>query len=341
MKVILAGFGTIGQGIVKILKAKDNFIKKKFDEGFEIVGVSDSKGAVYDSRGLDLDLLLKIKHEKGTIKSYPDAKILDSNRDLIDEDADVLIEVTPTDIRKNSVGMSNLLRAFKTGKHVVTSNKAPLALNFKGLKKEAIKNRCLFYYDATVGGATPIISTAREILDSVNIESFQGILNGTCNYILSRMTEEEAPFDLILREAQQLGYAEADPTYDVDGIDTACKLVILANSIMEANATFKDVKVKGIREITEDAIKLAKRDGKVIKLIGEIDCKKLEVSPRLVPEGHLLDVSGNFNVGLFRTDFAGEIAVGGIGAGQMETASTIFRNLIKILRSKHGIRGMA
>ena len=336
MKLILAGFGTVGQGVAKILKAKNNFIKSRFDEGFEIVGVSDSKGAIYDSKGLNLDLLLKIKQEKGMINNYPGAKILDSNEELIDEDADVLIEMTPTDIKTGGAGMSNMLGAFKTGKHVVTSNKGPLALNFKCLKNESTKNGCLFYYDATVGGATPIISLAKELLTRVTIKSFQGILNGTCNYILSRMTKEEAPFELILREAQQLGYAEADPTYDVDGIDAACKLVILANSIMETDATLKNVKVKGIRKITEDAVKLAKKDGKVIKLIGEIGQGKLEVCPRLVPKGHLLDVSGTLNVGLFRTDFAGEIAIVGRGAGQMETASTILKDLIAILRAKHG-----
>jgi homoserine dehydrogenase len=136
-----------------------------------------------------------------------------------------------------------------------------------------------------------------------------------------------------LREAQQLGYAERDPSSDVDGIDTACKLVILANSVMGISATFKDVKIEGIRGISEEGVKLAKEDGKVIKLVGEIvkEGKRLEVSPRLVPRGHFLDISGTFNIGLFRTDRAGDVAIVGRGAGKMETASAIFGDLKKIL----------
>ncbi len=330
MKVIMAGFGTVGQGVAKVIEEKNSSIKKRLGEGFEIVGVSDSKGAIYNPEGLNLELLLKIKREKGAVISYPDVEKLKSNEELINREADVLIEVTPTDIESGRA-VDDILYAFRSKKHVVTSNKGPLTLNFKGLNEEAAKNGCMFYYTATVGGCTRMIDVGRGLSNGAAIISFQGILNGTSNYILSRMTDEEAPYELILREAQQLGYAETDPSHDVDGIDTACKLVILANSVMGLESSLKDVKIEGITGISEDGVKLAKSDGKVIKLIGEIEKSRLEVSPRLVPKGHFLDISGTLNLGLFKTDFAGDIAIMGRGAGQMETASAILGDLNKII----------
>jgi homoserine dehydrogenase len=223
------------------------------------------------------------------------------------------------------------MTALNSGKNVVTSNKGPLALRFRDLSKAAAKNKVQLRYEASVGGAMPVINLSRELLRGEQIFSLRGILNGTCNFILNRMKDEGLPFEQALREAQEMGIAERDPSYDIDGVDSACKLAILANAIFEMDVTYSDVLRTGIRNITEDAIALAAEQKKVIRLIGEISNKKLEVSPRMVPAGHPLSIGGTLNIVQLITDLAGEITVVGRGAGRKETASAILSDLLAIM----------
>ncbi|MEM2921653.1 MAG: homoserine dehydrogenase, partial [Candidatus Bathyarchaeia archaeon] len=164
------------------------------------------------------------------------------------------------------------------------------------------------------------------------ILSIRGILNGTSNYILTRMTEGNIPMETALKEAQLAGYAEADPTYDVKGIDTACKLVIIANWLMGRHITLRDVEIEGIIDVTPSEIALAKEKGCNIKLIGAIE-KQVTVRPELIQRTHPLSVSGTLNAVTFQTEYAGEITVVGKGAGGVETAGAILRDLIDIRRS--------
>ncbi len=242
------------------------------------------------------------------------------------------MEVTPTNIETGEPGLSNMLAAFKSGKHIVTSNKGPLALRFTELKEAAEDNGLLFRYEATVGGAVPIFNLVHEALAGNTVIGIEGILNGTCNYILTRMEEERMPYELVLKEAQELGIAEADPTYDVDGIDSACKLVIIANSIFGKDATYRDVEVTGIRKITPEALELANKSNYVVKLVCEAG-DKLTVAPRLVPKRHPLAVGGTLNVASIRTDLAGRITISGKGAGSIETASSILSDILFIARN--------
>jgi len=161
----------------------------------------------------------------------------------------------------------------------------------------------------------------------------EGILNGTCNYILTRMSEERMPYDLVLKEAQELGIAETDPTYDVEGIDSAIKLVIIANSIFGLDSTYKDVDVTGITKITPEALELANRNNCVVKLVCEARDGKLTVAPRLVPKRHPLAVGGTLNVASILTDLAGRITISGKGAGSIETASSILSDILYIVRN--------
>ena len=179
----------------------------------------------------------------------------------------------------------------------------------------------------------PIINLCNDALAGQKIKSIQGIFNGTCNFILSRM-DGGLPFDHALKEAQQLGYAETDPTNDIEGYDSASKVVILANSVFGMNAKFKDVSITGITAVTSEAIALARESGMVIRLIGEVSKDKLEVSPRLIPKGHPLSISGSLNTALINTDLAGPITVSGRGAGRKETASAILSDLIAIMKTQ-------
>ncbi|WNY26802.1 homoserine dehydrogenase [Methanolapillus ohkumae] len=335
MKVVKAsiiGFGSIGQGVAKSLLMKKDYLKM---EGIEIavVAVTDSKGAVVDENGVDLDACLKRKAETGTVagKSHLGMTGLDVIQKI---PHDLVIEVTPTDIVTGGAGLLNMKAALQSKKHVVTSNKGPLTIQFKELQDLAKRNNVEFKYEATVGGAMPIINLMTDIMAGNDIKSVKGIFNGTCNYILTRMYEEKSGYSEILTEAVDLGIAETDPSYDVEGIDTACKVVILANSVFGMNKTIQDVERTGITHVTYEALEMSARSGKTIKLIGEVRKDgRLSVAPRLVPIGHPLSVSGTLNVAAIQTDLAGEITVTGKGAGSLETASSILSDILSIYRN--------
>ena len=245
IKASIIGFGSIGQGVARVLLMKKDYLKK---EGLDIkvIAVTDSKGAMIDENGLDLEKCLEIKSEKGTI-----AEEKMTGLEVIRQiEHDLVIEVTPTDVITGGAGLLNMQAAFETKKDVVTSNKGPLTLKFKELNELAEQNGRLFRYEATVGGAMPIINLTKEVMAGNEIESIKGIFNGTCNYILTRMLEEKAAYSEILTEAVDLGIAETDPTYDVEGIDTAGKVVILANAVFGMNKTINDVDRTGITQIT-------------------------------------------------------------------------------------------
>ena len=181
----------------------------------------------------------------------------------------------------------------------------------------------------------PIINFTKETLSSCKINSIIGILNGTTNYILSRMTSEGTSYEDTLRESQELGIAETDPTQDVEGIDAACKTVILANSLLGIDATYSDVEVTGISHINSHAIELADKEDYLIKLIAEVSPDNLRVSPRLVKKGSSYDVGGTLNMATINTDLAGDVSVMGLGAGSLETASAMLTDLVSILMNKN------
>ncbi len=331
MKIVrlsIIGFGAVGQGVARSIVSKKEYLNE-LGIDMRVVGIVDKKGCNVDVNGIDLEKALMRKKEKGTVASGSGSAV-----DIIREvPHDIVVEVTPTNIENGEPGLSNMLAAFNSGRHVVTSNKGPLALCFSELKESAEDNGLIFRYEATVGGAVPIFNLINESLAGNTVTGIEGILNGTTNYILTRMAEERLPYEHVLREAQELGIAEADPTYDVEGIDSACKLVIIANSIFGKNATYRDVDVTGITKITPEALELAGRNNYVVKLICEAGNGALTVAPRLVPKRHPLAVGGTLNVASIQTDLAGRITISGKGAGSIETASSILSDILYIARN--------
>lgn len=331
VRLFLSGFGTVGQGLIEVLNRRRDFFENRYGEQPIIVGVIDSKYAAVDQKGLDMEKIIARKHEKKGVSNEPyddPVKVLDS------VDYDILIEATSTDVKTGGTGLITITHALECGKDVVTVNKGPLALKFQELISLAKKNGCKFRFEGTVGGAMPIINLCHENLKGEKITSIRGIFNGTCNYILSKMDKGQ-PFEQALKEAQQLGYAETDPTNDVEGYDAATKVVILANSVFRRNVTFDDVRITGITGITPDAIAQAADCGMVIRLIGEISETRLEVAPRLVPLGHPLSIAGTLNIAQIDADLAGPITINGRGAGKIETASAILSDLIAIMDAKY------
>lgn len=337
MRLAIIGFGNLGMGLARAMIEKSEFLRETQGLIPRVVAVVDEYGAAVDEAGLNLRQLLKVAERKGTVAAHSKGKRGRSALEVIEgTDADVVFELTPTNIKTGEPGLTHIKKAMEAGKHVVTSNKGPLVVAFKELDSLARRSGVEFRYSASVGGAVPVIGLARRLLAGNEIRAIRGVLNGTTNYILTRMSKENAPFDVVLHEAQELGIAERDPTLDIEGIDTACKITILANSLLGVNARLRDVKVAGIRRVRPEAIRLAREAGDVIKLVGVAKRNLLEVGPKLVPLGHPLAVEGSLNAVTFELDLAREITITGFGAGPQETSSSLLGDLIDIHRALGG-----
>ncbi|MCW4016449.1 MAG: homoserine dehydrogenase [Candidatus Bathyarchaeota archaeon] len=331
MRIILVGWGVVGQSLAKIFLSRKRELAKKYGFRPRIVAIVDKKGAAINQKGLDLELMLSLKKEKGTVSASgqygrPDMSALDVIESV---EAEAVVEVSPTNIEDGEPGLSYIKTAFRTGKHVVTTNKGPLALALPALTELADHNKVYLRFSGTVGAGTPVLEFAKNCLQGDRLVSVKGILNGTTNYILSEMDEKHITFDEALTAAQKLGFAEADPTMDVDGYDAAAKLVIMANWIMDRKVTIKDVNIKGIREVSAQNIQDAAKKGCTIKLIGVIG-ETLKVEPTQISKHDPLAVDGALNAVTFVSESAGEQTIIGLGAGGVETASAVLRDLLDI-----------
>ena len=330
MRLCVLGFGAVGQGLAKVVLMKHEELIEKYGIDLEITAISDRSGAAINPNGLDLQQALDTKEKTGKIKDYPEYGVsgVDGVEVLDKAEYDCLVEATPTNIDDGQPTQTHILKAMNDKKDVVTSNKGPLALNFKTLIETARENNVKFRFEASVGGTMPVINLARESLAGNNIHSVQGILNGTTNYILSRMANEGTEYEPTLKEAQELGIAETNPYQDVEGLDAACKIVIIANSLMGWDVTLDDVSREGISGISSNAVKLALKDGYLIKLVAEANDGKLRVAPMLVKQGSPFAVNGTLNVITLKTDLSEDVTVVGVGAGSIETASAILSDII-------------
>ena len=329
MRIILCGFGVVGQSLVKLFDSRSENLYAKYGLKPRVVGVFDSKGSAVDSSGLDFNKLVEVKKKFGTVKNYSDTKNTLSGIEMLKNiDADVLIETTASNYKDAEPGMTHITTAMKKGMHVISVNKGPLALAFPSLMELAIYNQVKFKFSGTVGGGTPILDYAKNSLRGERIISFAGILNGTTNYILSNMATGLS-FDEALKDAKGKGYVEADESLDLDGLDATAKLVILANWIMGMKVTMPDINRTGIRHVTVDDIKKAAKNNCAVKLIASCN-KKLVVGPKEISNDDPLCVNGTLNAIAFTSEHSGTQTIIGRGAGGMETASSVLRDLLDI-----------
>jgi homoserine dehydrogenase len=335
-KIALLGFGTVGQGLCEILAGKKDYLKKKYSFEYDIVAVGDmAYGNVYNPDGLDIpQMLLEAKDKKKFSKDTTDR----DNITLIKEsNATVVCELTYTDLETGGPAVGHCRAALEAGKHVVTSNKGPAALKYNEMKKLADEKGVRFLIEGTVCSGTPILNLTDGPLAGCEITSIRGILNGTTNYMLTEM-EKGMDYNDVLKTAQELGYAEADPSGDVEGHDAQGKVTILANVVMGASLAVSDVSCKGITGITPEDMAKAKQQNSRWKLIGSVEKKDGEVTgsvaPEMVPLSHpLAGVMGATNALTFTTDLLGDVTMVGPGAGRIETGYSILTDLINIHRS--------
>ncbi len=329
MRLVLAGFGVVGQSFARLLMAEGQELALTYGLVPQVVGIMDRSGWLIDEHGIDLRKALKAKKETGRVSprvhDAPSAAVI---RDI---EAEVLIEATPTDFKTGEPGFSHMKAAFESRKHVVTCNKGPLALAYYALHELARHNGVQLRFSGAVGGGTPVLDFGKTCSTGDRLIGIRGILNGTFNYILTRMEGEGVAFEAALAGAQKEGYAEADPSLDVDGFDTAVKLVITANHLKLSKAGIKDVKIRGIRGISSKEVTKARREGKAVRLIASASAESgLVVAPTIVEREHPLCISGANNAVEFDCEYSGPKVIIGKGAGGPETASSLLRDLLEV-----------
>lgn len=326
----MIGFGVVGQSFVKLLLSHSTDLYNDYGIKPKVVACADKGGIVTCDQGLDLDRLLNVKKKKKSVAQYGSSANPSDMLEVIENmDAEVVIELTPTNIINGEPGKNHIISAMKSGKNVITVNKGPLALEFPSLIELAEYNRIAFKFSGTVGGGTPILEFAKRCLKGDRIISFEGILNGTTNYILSKMYEG-LNFSEALEDASVKGYAEKDPTLDIDGYDAVAKLVIASNFLMNMKSTMKDVTRVGIRDVKPSQVINERKKGNAIKLVASCDGKNLVVEPKPVSMKNPICVDGILNAITFTCQHSGQQTITGKGAGGMETASAILRDLIDI-----------
>jgi len=338
MRLLFVGFGTVGQGLAELLLSKRDELKRTYGFEWKVTGIADTiKGSAYDPKGIDLAkaLALAAKGESLAALDRGD-KGWDALAMAKRAEADVLLEATYTDIKTGEPATSHIRAALDRGVHVVTTNKGPLALHYRDLSELAAKRKVEFLFEGTVMSGTPLLNLVRETLAGAEVLEVQGILNGTTNYILTRM-EEGLSYEEALKKAQELGYAEAVPDADVLGWDALAKVTILANVVFGANLKPTESPCEGITKISGEDIARAKAEGKRYKLIGKVwregDQVRAQVSPQLVPTTHpLAGVSGATNAVTITTDALGEVTIVGPGAGRRATGYAMLNDLLHIAR---------
>ena len=317
INVGLLGMGTVGEGIVRLLMKNRELIRSR-------VGIPVNLKRVAD---IDISRADNVPLEPGVFTN-------DAFRIVDDPDIHIVLEM----IGGQTVARELILKAMKNGKHVVTANKALLANQGQELFLKAYEHGVDLAYEPSVGGCMPIIKLLREALVGNIIYGMTGILNGTCNYILTKISEERISFESALADAQSIGYAEADPTMDVEGFDTAHKLAILTSLAFGMNINFKDIYIEGISGITPLDIKFAEEFGFCIKLlaIGKIRDNGVEarVHPTMIASDNILSsVRGSLNAITISADAVGDLFISGHGAGMMPTASAVISDIVDIARN--------
>jgi homoserine dehydrogenase len=333
MRIVLCGIGVVGKALLQLLLDDRRWLADHHGFAPRIVGAADSRGVAASKNGLDLLGLLSLKARTGSVGTGP---IPDLPQFIADTDADVFVQAVPTNVRNPTDAIDQCRAAIHSGKHIVTATKSPLACAMASLKDAAAAHRVRFGYSATVGAGTPMLALAARCALGDRVTRIEGVVNGTTNYILTAMENKGETFEAALLQAQKLGFAETDPSADVDGLDTACKTVILANEAMHRRAVFTDVRIDGIRHVTPDWIGQAASAGRRIKLVGRADEHGLSVAPREVPIGSPLDVPGTTNALCISLERGGDVTLTGRGAGGFDTASAILRDLLDVWRSMRG-----
>ena len=338
MRVAIVGYGGVGRAFVQLINGKKDYLKK---EGLEIQVnyIIGRNGGVYNSEGIDLQDFMEFGEHHRDITKY--SKGGDSNlffkKILDNKDVEVVIELTPTNKETGEPGMAHIKSSLEYGINVVTANKGPILLAYKQLKNIAVKNNVQLGIGCTAGGALPSINGGVIDLAGADILSIEGVLNGTTNFIINDMEDKGVTYIEALKTAQRLGIAETNSTLDVEGWDTASKLLILTNVLMNEEKGLKDISVQGITKITPEDVKNCLAEGNKYKLVGKTIKENGEILmsvklEKLEPTHPLYGVDGKNKAVRYVSDVLGELTIIGGASGVIPAAASVLRDLININR---------
>jgi len=334
-RLVVIGLGNVGRRLLELIQLKRDTLRARFERDFLLVGVCDSTGGVSDPQGLDIAKILELKRARRGVGHLANAQTNVTPAEWLSNlEADIVVELTPTNLKNGEPGLSTIRAALARQLPVVTANKGPLVLAYSELAALARQNGVPLLHSAAVTGGLPTLNIGTRDLGVATIERVEGILNGTTNYILSRMAEGQS-YDEALKHAQDIGMAEADPSLDVDGWDAANKLVIIANAVLRRPTTLKDVTVEGIRRITLDDMRNAAEHRQTIKLIALAERigkdYNLSVRPTRLDQSHPLARLGAGTMGIiYETDINGTIFAMIQEDDPYPTAAAVLRDIVQV-----------
>lgn len=337
LRLLLVGAGNVGRRFLELMVQKENLLQERFGLRLLLVGVADSSGASVDPAGLEPQRLVELKCAGRGVAAYagagrPGMAAADMVRAT---PADLLLEAAPANLRDGQPGLGCIEAALERGMHVVTADKAPLVLAFPRLLELAQHSGAQLRYSATVGGGLPAVNLGRRDLAAAEIARLEGILNLTSNYILTRMAEEGVPYARALEQARQTGHAESNPSLDVEGWDAACKLVILAHSVLGYPATLDEVEVQGITHVTPEMLREAAAAGRRIKPLAVAERVggryALRVGPVALEASHPLALLGAEQMGIvYDSDINGIVTASIVEETPLPTAAAMLRDVLDI-----------
>lgn len=337
IRTALIGVGAVNRSFLELLTRKAERLRTQYGLTFRIVLAADSSGAARNAAGFDPQQLYLFKRNGGRLKDHPDAVTGPLTQVLAETPCDLVLEASPVNLKDGEPGLSVTRTALASGMHVVLANKGPLVLAFRELHELAAQHQVELAYSATVCGALPVINIGRRDLIAADVTLLRGIFNSTSNFILAAM-EEGRSFAEALAEAQRRGIAETDPTLDVEGWDTANKLVIIANSFLGVNATLHDVQVTGITAITAAQLQSAANQGHTIKLVAtaqrQADHYTLHVEPTLLTHHEFLGSCGGWEMGIeIHSDLYGRLYHKIWEDSPVPTAAAMLRDAVNLFHT--------
>ncbi len=330
MKLIIVGLGSVGARFAELIDQRHSELRSDYHADIRVVGVTDSRSCAADPKGLNLQKVLRMKKRDGVVSVEPLQREVTSF--IRETDADAIVELTPTNHKNGQPGIANLRAAMESGKHVVTANKGPLATAYPEMTRLARKQGVRLLFGATVGGGNPVLQFGEICASAEPVSAAEAIVNRTSTFILSGMEKRGLGFDAMLKETQEAGLAEPDPSLDIDGIDTACKIVIISNHVLGRSARFEDVHpIQSIRGVTIKQLKDAERRGKRIRMVGEAG-DKLAVTVKELLAGDPVVPYGTSDMTRYHCKYSGPKLVGSTMGGPGFTAMGLLRDLMQIDR---------
>ncbi|TKH03461.1 homoserine dehydrogenase [Peribacillus simplex] len=334
-KIILTGYGTVAKELIKLIIHNEALIKEKYGFDLLVTGIVGSKGMIYEEKGIELSSLIEFRTGSEALSRYSEC----FQRPFIEPifQGNVLIECTPTNKLTGEPALGYIKKAITNGMDIVSVSKGALVKSFDKIKTQAAKHGSRLKYSGATAAALPTLDIGEYSLAGCTITRIEGILNGTSNFILGSMSENNLSFKEALKIAQEKGIAEANPSLDVQGFDTACKILLLANGFFGSRLSIDDVKVKGIELVTKEEIKAAKQNGRMLKLLGsaykEAENVIVEVKPSELESEHpLAHVNGTNKGVVYETIEMGAVCATGGASHPRGAAAAALKDVINLYR---------